>query len=1248
MDIFENEIHNNTGNGISISNSPQTLDVHDNEISGNLNGVAFVGEGFINARPMIRDNNITGNHADGIDARQQAMPYVLSNLISSNAVAGIHSQDNANVLVEDNTITLNSYGVFNDSLGYVCLGDTVFWEGMDNSFYSNSDYDVYNETNNRVKAHRNWWGNAGTAEMTASPYPANISTIWDQLDNPALGFVDYASWLQLAGGAPNIMMLTPAFEDSVHLSFDIQWADWDPDDDAVVSLYYVDEGFADFMADKVAIEGASNISEDDTTDAFEWDTFHVPEGRYFVGGVIDDGTTLAWGTSPEVLEIMHPEIEVGDTLIVITVAEGSTESGEVEVANTGVFDLTMSAEVLDNLADPWDCVTLSLTDTVLASDDQFVLGVEVNADSLVLGTYYGSLLIRCDDPDEESVIVELEVQVTSPDIELSDTAHSFGTCACGDEREWSFYIRNEGTDGLWVSDVYPDGSGFQIDPPVEDINIAGGDSLEVRVLFRPYGEQLYEASIHVESNDPDEPVLLLDVDGIGEDLVVTSDTGHDFGPVRIATADQWGVTIYNNDTLPFSVTGVSVSGTCFELVTGGYPLPVGPDETLEIQVSFAPAFEGFFDGSLTIYTNHEFEAQVWIWLGGTGVKPAIELSETEHDFGDVALGSVNDWEVVVRSEGTCDLAVSGITGLAAPFEIASPSFPQVIAAGDSLLVTVRYSPTEGGTSADTLHVESDDPHQSVVSVRVEGRVALVPEISLSPSEWDEIVFPAGVEDSYLHVINTGEASLIFNVSAFEAKGRVSALTSATDRSPMLAKFKGPFGPVAIPATSEGDTKESSVPWLRIDPELGAVPPGDTVVVTLTVDAGSTPPGWYSATVRVESNDADEPLIDQPFDVGVTQFRYRNHDAGNVIFTVTDGGCYGYWDRLLGEIFGSGFRYPASDPVDYLTFGALWAGTAADRVMDGSCDYDWQTVSGGELVMDQGPPEIATAQFDDSGAPSPLGLVVSQESIALPDPPDDDYVVMNFNIENTSVADIESLYVGLYMDWDVGYAAADTGSYASDLALGYQFDAEGLDNTYIGIALLSPDVPGSFRFVHNPTYVWPTAGAIPDSDKWAFLSSGTIDACPDSADDWSMVMTVGPVSIEAGSHVSVMYALVAGTGLADLRANTEAARAGYVTDVAEAEDIVLAESTLRQNYPNPFNPKTTVAFSLRDAGHVNLSVYDVSGRLVRTLVDGSRGTGQHAVVWAGRDDAGCAVASGIYYCRLVTSGCVETRKMVLLK
>jgi hypothetical protein len=84
------------------------------------------------------------------------------------------------------------------------------------------------------------------------------------------------------------------------------------------------------------------------------------------------------------------------------------------------------------------------------------------------------------------------------------------------------------------------------------------------------------------------------------------------------------------------------------------------------------------------------------------------------------------------------------------------------------------------------------------------------------------------------------------------------------------------------------------------------------------------------------------------------------------------------------------------------------------------------------------------------------------------------------------------------------------------------------------------------------------------------------------------------------------------------------------------------------YPNPFNPQTTIAYSVPNSGIVSLRIYDVQGRLVRTVVNEEKRAGEHRAVWRGRDRNGSPVASGIYFVRLDFGSSTQTRKVVLLK
>ncbi|MCI0331098.1 MAG: T9SS type A sorting domain-containing protein [candidate division Zixibacteria bacterium] len=88
--------------------------------------------------------------------------------------------------------------------------------------------------------------------------------------------------------------------------------------------------------------------------------------------------------------------------------------------------------------------------------------------------------------------------------------------------------------------------------------------------------------------------------------------------------------------------------------------------------------------------------------------------------------------------------------------------------------------------------------------------------------------------------------------------------------------------------------------------------------------------------------------------------------------------------------------------------------------------------------------------------------------------------------------------------------------------------------------------------------------------------------------------------------------------------------------------------LNQNYPNPFNPQTTIVFSLPKSSQVKLEVFDLLGRSVVTLKEGSMTAGRHTLIWNGRDRTGRTVSSGIYLYRLKAGIFVETKKMLFLK
>jgi hypothetical protein len=117
---------------------------------------------------------------------------------------------------------------------------------------------------------------------------------------------------------------------------------------------------------------------------------------------------------------------------------------------------------------------------------------------------------------------------------------------------------------------------------------------------------------------------------------------------------------------------------------------------------------------------------------------------------------------------------------------------------------------------------------------------------------------------------------------------------------------------------------------------------------------------------------------------------------------------------------------------------------------------------------------------------------------------------------------------------------------------------------------------------------------------------------------------------------------------DTAGNTSPFSTPFVTDIEEWNNAQIPMGYwLSQNFPNPFNPVTTIKYSVRTYNHtpqhVNLSIYNLLGQKVATLVDERQQAGYHQVEW---DASG--FANGIYYYQLRAGSYVKTEKMILLK
>ena len=136
-------------------------------------------------------------------------------------------------------------------------------------------------------------------------------------------------------------------------------------------------------------------------------------------------------------------------------------------------------------------------------------------------------------------------------------------------------------------------------------------------------------------------------------------------------------------------------------------------------------------------------------------------------------------------------------------------------------------------------------------------------------------------------------------------------------------------------------------------------------------------------------------------------------------------------------------------------------------------------------------------------------------------------------------------------------------------------------------------------------------------------------------DWSLAHAYG---------VSASGLTIVGRGI-NPSGNIEAWRAVITegTGVEENRSPMFASFELAQNYPNPFESSTTIRFALPRSGYTSLQIYDITGRLVETLVNETQKPGVYGVQWERKN-----IPSGIYFYRLIAGDFTQTRKMIVMR
>lgn len=379
--------------------------------------------------------------------------------------------------------------------------------------------------------------------------------------------------------------------------------------------------------------------------------------------------------------------------------------------------------------------------------------------------------------------------------------------------------------------------------------------------------------------------------------------------------------------------------------------------------------------------------------------------------------------------------------------------------------------------------------------------------------------------------------------------------------------------------------------------------------------------------------------------------YINVTINDVYTTITSKGrsCY----NGDGQTQGLGFVYRDSS----LAYECgLMIGTSTTKVVNtvrnttATPDNDFASMV--RVAIDN-PTVISdfdlSGKFNDNNAAASakLNIEVKHRSFTWNAPGDMNYVMVQYNIKNTSANALSNMYAAIFTDWDIQNYSANKSDQNPTLKLGYSY-ATTSTQLYAGVKVLS-NTPFNMYAADNVTGGGGginLADGFDTSEKYQTMSTSRPQAGVTGAgNDVINIVSTGPFNVPAGDSIIVAFALIGGDNLAELETGATNAQIRYdaafptITTINENNN----ESVSLNVYPNPSNGNVTFNFKLNETEKVQIVVYDLEGNIVKQITNVKYNTGVNNVQ-VSLDD----LPAGVYSCKMTTKDVVINKKLTLVK
>mgnify|MGYP000020537131 FL=1 len=935
-------------------------------------------------------------------------------------------------------------------------------------------------------------------------------------------------------------------------------------------------------------------------------TYQIPEGA---SGLAFDGTYLYCGIYGA----------NGDEFYQIDPADGSYQLLFTNPVIGDCFGMTYDGNHLwvtdhpGSSSNPAIAYELDMTGNIVSQfnlPDHYMSGIAYDNGDIWVATYY--------DPDGHIYKVN----------SLGNILQDF---PAPDNQPWDLCMEN---DYLWMADYWGDAL-YKIDTEdgslIESYASEGVDP--AGIVFD--GTYLWYCD---NGQDYQQDFLYkVDLGGEGTPGINLGFDEFNYGQVIVGEQSLTDLPVTNTGTADLEIYSVVFSIPQYSS-TFQPPLIILPNETAYLTIDFEPDSYGEFPAVMTISSNDPVNPEEDVSLNGFGIfqEQDIAVFPTEINFGNIRVGAVTGEFVEILNQGEENLIISTVQFDTEWFFYGdTETFPITIQTNEIYNLRVWFSPYSESNFEGIMNIFSNDPDENPVSVSLSGTAeemtfpigqmiwqfqintsydntpkAITPISDISGDGIDDVIISS--EDGYVRCFNgnsSGTADVLWEneIGSVYSQLGLTMIDDINNDDFMDIIIGAAWGDRSIHALS-GFTGE--IIWTHDTHEYGGG-------------------GWvYQVHVKYDYNDDGIPDVlaatgnDQDY-TGPQRIYCLDGLTGNSIWEFyTPGSKYsviGIEDSNgdgIPDVVGGGSNLGETQGIVYGINGdngnELWSFNVSGSTvwaLEQTDHLNWNGVkeiiagdfSGNYYCLD---PADGSEIWNGN-----IGNAIILRFIKLDDVNNDNFPDLYFTHSGFNNALVVDGHSG---DQIWNQPVADQPWNAARIE---DISGDGINDLLVGT-------------LYNSNYGYFLNGV--DGSVLGSVNVGTpvdaIASIPDIAGDGSMEMVVG-------GRNGWVYCYSGGN------------------EFVNVEDIDYFQSSyykLMQNYPNPFNPITTLRYDLPEQVNVNIIIYDMLGRQVRTLINQTQDAGYKSIIWNATDDYGKPVSAGIYLYTIKAGDYSQTKKMVLLK